>query len=716
MKQVLIRGGQVAVEEAPRPLVRPKSALVRISHSLISSGTESTLVSDGGTASYLVKKAQDPLNVQKLKRKLATVGVRGVIEAVRDKLASATAPGYSAAGVIVECGKGLYGFEPGDRVACAGIGHACHAEYNVTPQQLLTPIPGNVSLEEGAFTALGAIGLHGVRRAEPSLGETFVVMGLGLVGQIAAQILRAAGCRVIGSDPIAARRDLALALGANEVCAPDVLPAIAMELSAGYGVDGVLICAGSRSNDPANTAIALCRPRGRVVVIGDVGMDLERSALYAKEVEFRLSCSYGPGRYEPAYEEEGVDYPIGYVRWTEGRNMGEFLRLVAEGKVRVAPLAGKPTPVARAKEAYAALADSENGAIAALLDYGMDAAVSVSPTVLMLKSKSAPRGSVGVGVIGAGQIARTQHLPNLARLPGCHVAAVADLQGHAAHDAAARFGARMCTTDYHEVLADASVDAVLIATHHNTHAAIALEALRAGKHVFVEKPLALTVGDAQAVSDAAAATGRLLTVGFNRRFSRYAQAAKAALAAMPGPKMVVYRCNAGPLAVNHWAADPRIGGGRILGECVHFFDFVCWVIGHDIVSVHADGMRSSGPSITDDENLSATLRFTDGSVAAIVYCGAGHDGIPKERIEIFGGNAGLVIDDFRGIELAGLPGKSMKPGTADKGMAGLLKNFIQSILGEAELGVTAADGLRATRIACQALASARRGGETEAQP
>lgn len=716
MKQVLVRGGQVTVEEVPRPQVCAKSALVRISHSLISSGTESALVSEGGAASYLVKKAQDPLNVRKLKRKLATVGVRGAIEAVRDKLATATAPGYSAAGVIVACGEGLYGFEPGDRVACAGIGHACHAEYNVTPQQLLTPIPENVSFEDAAFTALGAVALHGVRRAEPTLGETFVVMGLGLVGQIAAQILRAAGCRVIGADLIAARRSLALELGANEACPPEALAAIAPEMSAGYGVDGVLICAGSRSSDIANTAISLCRPRGRVVVVGDVGMNLDRPALYANEVEFRLSCSYGPGRYDPAYEEAGVDYPIGHVRWTEGRNMAEFLRLVAEGKVRVTPLAGKAVPVECAQNAYAALADPEKGAIAALLDYGMDVAAPLLPSLLTLKAKAAPRGSIGVGVIGAGQIARAQHLPNLVRLPGCHVAAVADLQGHAAQDAATRVGARLCTTDYRELLASDAVDAVLIATQHNTHAQIALDALRAGKHVFVEKPLALMVEDAQAVCDAVAQTGRLLTVGFNRRFSRHAQAAKAALAAMPGSKMVVYRCNAGPLPKNHWAADPAIGGGRILGECVHFFDFVCWLIGSDVSSVHADGLRSSNTSVKDDENLSVSLRFADGSVATVIYCGTGHEGIPKERIEVFGGNAGLVIDDFRGIEFAGLPGKNVKPGAADKGMAGLLKNFIQAIRGEAKLGVTAADGLRATRIACQALESARRGREVEAQP
>ncbi|HNR32058.1 MAG TPA: bi-domain-containing oxidoreductase [Candidatus Hydrogenedentes bacterium] len=706
MKQVLLRGGQVLVEDVPRPCAGPKTALVRLSRSLISTGTEAAAVSEGGTAAYLLRKARDPLNIEKLKRKLATVGVRSAFEAVRDKLGAATAPGYSAAGVVTACGADLHGYAVGDRVACAGVGHASHAEYVVVPQYLLTPIPDGVAFEEAAFVALGAVALHGVRRAEAALGETFVVMGLGLVGLLAVQLLRAAGCHVLGSDPIAARRDLARELGADAACAPEELDAAAREASAGHGVDGVLVCAASRESALANVAIDLCRPRGRVVVVGDVGMDLKREGLYAKEVEFRLSRSYGPGRYDPQYEESGVDYPIGYVRWTEGRNMSAFLRMLAEGRVRVRPLISLVQPVDLAAEAYAALRDRPAEVIAALIDHGAAPDMAApAATRLELKAAQPVSGSVGVAVIGAGSMARANHLPNLAKIPGCGVESVIDLQGHVAKETAQRFGARSCGTDYREALADPAVQAVLVATRHDTHAAMAIEALRAGKHVFVEKPLALTVADAEAVRDAVAETGLLLTVGFNRRFSRFAQEAKAALRGMPGPKTVLYRCNAGPLPPGHWALDPVQGGGRILGEAVHFFDFVCWLVDGDPASVRAESLR--GGAGAGEDNLSVLLRFPDGSVATVVYCGVGSEGLPKERIEIYGAGAGIIIDDFRDITCAGAPGRSVKPGRADKGMYGLLENFIRAVRGEAALEVTASDGLRATRIAHEALADAR---------
>ncbi|MCC6143483.1 MAG: bi-domain-containing oxidoreductase [Candidatus Hydrogenedentes bacterium] len=710
MKQVLLRGGKVQVEDVPAPACAPGMALVRVSHSLISSGTESAAVSGGGAASFLLKKARDPLNVEKLKRKIASVGVKSAMDLVRSKLMEFQPSGYSCAGVIVEVGEGVPGFRVGDRVACAGGGYANHAEYNTIPHQLLTPSPDGVPFEEAAFVALGAIAMQGVRQVMPSFGETYVVLGLGLVGQLTLQIARAAGCRVIGCDPVESKRALAQELGAEAVCDPGALDQVVAEWTGGYGADAVIICAGSKSSTVTNQALDLCRQKGRVSVVGAVGLELQREPLYMKELDFRLSCSYGPGRYHGEYEEKGLDYPIGYVRWTEGRNMSEFLRMIAEGKVKVYPLISRVVPVEKAQEAYAALLDPDQQLISSLLSYGdVTEAPQSTPHVLRLRNEAPASGSIGVAVIGAGGFANAFHLPNLQKISGCHVQAVVARRGSSAKQAGDKFGAKYCTTDFEQVLDDPEVHAVVIATRHNLHKDMAIAAAEAGKHIFVEKPLALTVPDCEEICAAVEKAGVLLSVGFNRRFSPYAQAAKDALRKVDGPKMIVYRCNAGVLPPGHWTQDPEVGGGRIIGEGVHFFDLCCWFLDADPVSVRADRIDTASREIIAEDNLSVLLRYPDGSLATVVYCCLGHPGIPKERIELFGGHGGAVLDDFRGVTFAGWPGKAMKPGKEDKGQYGLLENFIQAVRGEAQLDVTAAHGLRATRIAREALADARGG-------
>lgn len=717
MKQVLVRGGNVTVEEVPAPGLKPGQALVRVYRSLISSGTESGFVSDGGMASYVMKKARDPLNVEKVKRKLAAVGVRGTLDVIRNKLFDYQSPGYSSAGVIVECGPDIYGFRTGDRVACAGVGHASHAEYNAVPQQLLTPMPDGIGFDEAAYVALGAIALQGVRQTQPTLGETVVVIGLGLVGQLTMQLLRAAGCHTIGSDPIASKRALADSLGADATCAPGELAAVVDEWTAGYGADAVVICAASKDSALANDALDLCRHKGRVTVVGAVGMQLAREPLYTKELDFRLSCSYGPGRYNRAYEEQGCDYPIGYVRWTEGRNMAEFLRLVAEGKVRVAPLISLVKPVEQAPDAYAAVLDKQQDLISALLAYGEpDAAAAIPARRQPVRAARAVAGQVRVGVIGAGGFANAFHLPNLVKMPQAHLAAVAALSGQKAKAAADRFGAAYCTTDYRDLLADKDIDAVVIATRHNLHPAIAMEAARAGKHVFVEKPLAITVAECEQVCDAVESAGVLLSVGFNRRFSKFAIAARDALAKWHGPKMLLYRCNAGPLPPGHWTVDPVEGGGRIVGEGVHFFDLCCWLIGQDPVEVRADRLDAGGNAGgATDNNMSILLRFPDGSLATVVYCSVGHTGVAKEHIEGFGGGNALVIDDFRAIKFAGAGGKDIRQSQEHKGQYELLENWVRAIRGETALSVTARDGLRATWIAQEAIRKAQNPGAAAAR-
>lgn len=710
MKQVLVKGGSVTVEEVPAPSVEPGTAVVRVAASLISSGTESGFLSEGGTTGYLLKKAGDPLNIEKVKRKLATVGVKGTLELVRNKLLEFQAPGYSTAGVIVELGPDTPLFRVGDRVACSGVGYACHAEYNVVPHQLLTPIPENVSYDEAAFVSLGAIAVQGVRRAQPAFGETFVVSGLGLVGQLVAQILRAAGCHVIGCDPVASRRALAETLGAEVVCAPEDLEQIVAERTAGYGADGVIVCAASKNSTVANQALELCRRKGRVVVVGAVGMHLERGALYANELDFMLSCSYGPGRYDRQYEERGLDYPIGYVRWTQGRNMAEFLRMVDAERVRVKALISVAEPVERAEQAYAAVM-SGGDTIAALIRYGEvsgEAAPAPPPRVFALQGKPKAGGVTGVAVIGTGAIATGFHLPNLARIPGCRLVAVANRSGQKAKQWGGRFGAAYCTTDYRDILKDAAVDAVIIATRHNLHKEMALAAIAAGKHVLVEKPLALTVADCDEICDAAEKQGVLLAVGFNRRFAPLAVVAKEALGKIADAKTLVYRCNAGPLPADHWALDPVEGGGRIRGEAVHFFDFARWMLDDDPVHIQAQRMDTDQAAYAND-SLTVLLRFARGSLATIVYTGAGSGAMDKERIEVFGGGASLVLDDFRTLSCYGLPARNLKARHVNKGLGELLAHFIAAVKGRETLSVTGLDGRWATYIAEEAIRSA--GGE-----
>lgn len=707
MKQVLVKGGTVSVEETPPPSAGTGMALVRVSHSLISSGTESGFVDAHGVAGYALKKARDPLNIEKVRRKLASAGIRGTLDIVRNKLFEFQAPGYSSAGVIVACGPDVPGFRVGDRVACAGVGYASHAEYNAVPHALLTPLPESVSYEEAAFVALGAIALHGVRQASLTLGETVVVSGLGLVGQLAVQLARAAGARVIGCDPVPEKQQLALSLGAEAVCDPASLGDLVEDRTAGVGADAVLLCAASRGSEVTAQALDICRQRGRVVVIGAVGMQLPREPMYMKEIDFRLSCSYGPGRYQPDYEEHGVDYPLAYVRWTEGRNMAEFLRLVGAGLVRAKPLISETHPVESAGVAYAAVTSGKPDFVAALLDYTGGQPLDTRPPArgMALARKGAARSGVGVAVIGAGGFATGVHLPNLARLSGCRLEAVCARTGPKAKQAAERFGARYCTTDYNEILSDDKVDAVIVATRHNVHAEITLAALRAGKHVFVEKPLALTVEDAEAICALAAETGKLVSVGFNRRCSRYAEAARDALRTAAGPASIHYRCNAGPLPVTHWTRDPLEGGGRILGEAVHFFDLCRWLSGGNPARISAEQLVLPGAEHSDD-NLAVSLAMDNGALANVLYLTNGHTGLGKERIEITSGGGALVIDDWKSIRFHGLKGKDASSSTEDKGQAALLDNFLRAVRGEAELLVTAEDGLWATRIAVDALARA----------
>jgi predicted dehydrogenase len=543
--------------------------------------------------------------------------------------------------------------------------------------------------------------LQGVRRAEVTLGETIVVIGLGLIGQITAQLLDAAGCRVIGSDPVEARRTLASQLSGAQTIDPTLgdAPAQIQALTQGIGADKVILCAATASSMPTNEAFSMCRERGRVVMVGAMGMDLERSDFYNRELDFVISRSAGPGRYDSAYEKQGVDYPFGYVRWTEQRNMSAFLQLLADGKIDVDSLLTAEFSIEEADRAYEAV---QSGALAVTLTYGdAEEPESLTPPSYVLRRSTKPhKGKIGIALVGAGSFARSMHLPNLQASSYFHVQVVVSGSASAAQ-AADKADSAMATTDFSAALADSGVDAVLITTRHDQHAAQAIEAAQTGKHIFVEKPMAMTVKDCEDMIRAAADHNVLLTVGFNRRVAPTAQKLKLALTSIVGPKTILFRVNAGMIPSTHWLNDPQEGGGRLLGEGVHFIDFVCGMLDSEPTTVSAQGSL-------DGQDFAITMGFSDQSLGMVSYTSQGSMSFPKERVEVFAGKGVAVLEDFRSLTFTGMRGRSIK-GRQDKGHRALLENFGAAVRGEADLAITGQDGLRATRIAEAAMESIRTG-------
>jgi predicted dehydrogenase/threonine dehydrogenase-like Zn-dependent dehydrogenase len=699
MKQVFFDGkGKLLVADVPAPTPPGNGALVRIYASLISSGTEMASAAGGGS---LIRKAlEQPQLVRRAVEMALRDGLRFTARQVREVSETWLPAGYSAAGMVVEPGYEPGGLQVGDLVACAGTGYANHAEYDAVPLNLIARVPGGVTCRQAAFATIGAIALQGVRRAEVSLGETVVVVGLGLIGQITAQLLDAAGCQVIGSDPVAERRELAARLAGAHTIDPALGDAAqqVMALTGGTGADKAILCAATSNSAPTNEAFKMCRERGRVVMVGAMGMELERGEFYRRELDFVISRSAGPGRYDPDYEERGIDYPLGLVRWTEQRNMEAFLNLVAQGKLDVDSLVSAVFPIEEAAAAYEAV---RQGALGVVLEYGTPSEeAETAPLRSLVRVAPVRRGRSGIALVGAGSFARAVHLPNLKASPHLELAAVVSGSASAAQ-VASRYKTHLTTTDLDEALADERVDAVLISTRHHLHARQAVAAARSGKHVFVEKPLALTVADCRAVLEAAQEAGILLTVGFNRRMAPTAQALASALDGLSGPKVIAFRVNAGRIPAAHWLNDPAQGGGRLLGEGVHFIDFICGLLGSEPVTVSSQGSA-------DRQDFAVTMRFADDSLGVVTYTAQGDPAFPKERVEVFAGGGVAVLEDFKSLRLTGPRGQQVTGGQ-DKGHRALLDNFGAAIRGQAELAVTGEDGLRATHVALAALDSIRTG-------
>jgi predicted dehydrogenase/threonine dehydrogenase-like Zn-dependent dehydrogenase len=656
MKQLLqnLRSGETSIVEVPIPQVRPGFALVRTAASLVSAGTERTLV-EFASKSLVGKARSRPDLVRQVLDKARREGLLTTIESAFNRLEQPTPLGYSSAGTVVAVGEGLKGFQVGDRVACAGGGYAVHAEYEIVPQNLLAHLPGEVDFESGAFATLGAIALHGFRLGKPQVGERVAVIGLGLLGLLSVGIARAAGCSVFGVDFDPGRVALACQLGAQAVVRQHAEEA-ARAVSRGSGFDLVLICADSASSDPVALAGEIARDRARVVAIGAVGMQIPRKVYYEKELDFRVSRSYGPGRYDPSYEEGGKDYPIGFARWTEGRNLEAVADLIADRRLDVHPLITHRFPIEQAPGAYQ-LITGKTGApyLGVLLTYPQsdgDQTLDAGRRVdLRPRAPAAPMDKApGVGVLGAGNYASAVFLPAIQRTGEARLVGISSGSGLTARQAAARFGFAYAATGEDQVLTDPDVDLVVILTRHNLHAQQILAALSAGKHVYCEKPLATTPDDLGKIAAVLSQDPRaLLTVGFNRRFAPLAVQMKEFVSAGREPFAAHYRVNAGYLPLTHWTQDPEAGGGRIVGEACHFIDFLTWLAGASPAAVTAQALPDRGRYREDNAVLNFT--FPDGSLGTVTYLANGDKSFPKERLEVFCGGRVAVLDDFRSLEL-----------------------------------------------------------------
>jgi predicted dehydrogenase len=711
MKQVLqnLRTGAIDVAEVPAPYAGPGELLIRTTHSLISAGTERMLV-DFGRAGWLAKARQQPDKVRQVLDKARTDGFLATLGAVQSKLDRPMALGYSNVGVVVEVGPGVGGFAVGDRVVSNGK----HAQYVSVPRNLCAHVPEAVADECAAFAVIASVGLQGIRLAGPTLGESVAVTGLGLIGLLTVQLLRAQGCRVLGIDHDPARLAIARQFGAATVDlsrGEDPLSAAA-SFSRGRGIDAVLIAAATTSNEPVSQAARMCRQRGRIVLVGVTGLELSRADFYEKELSFQVSCSYGPGRYDPSYEEGGRDYPIGFVRWTEQRNFEAVLDLMARGNFDVTPLITHRYSISDAAQAYALIAMREP-AVGIVLQYppGDDAGVRASERTLSLSSAhdAVPRRSgsaARIGVIGCGNHATHVLLPAL-QAAGGELVAVASRSGATAAHAARRFGAEMTTTDAAAVLERHDIDAIVVATRHDSHADYVRRALAAGKGVFVEKPLALRSGELDevlAAYDRALAQDPTLAVmvGFNRRFSPHAVKARELLAGIAEPKCLVVTVNAGAVPANHWTQDPEVGGGRLVGEGCHFVDLMRFLVGAPITSyeVTSVGQPVNG---TAGDNFTLTLSFQDGSMGTLHYFANGHRRFAKEQVQVFGANRVLEIDNFRTMRGFGWPrfGK-MDLWRQDKGQRACVDAFVRCIRAGRASPVPFAESIEVSRVCIEA--------------
>ncbi len=702
MKQVLqnIKNGQTEVASVPVPSKTANRVLIKTRKSLISAGTERMLV-DFGRSGWVAKARQQPDKVKMVLEKVKTDGLMATVDAVSSKLDQPLPLGYSNVGVVSEVGEDVSGLSHGDRVVSNGH----HAEVVAVPQNLIARIPDAVSDEHAAFTVLAAIGLQGIRLAEPTLGEYVVVTGLGLIGLLTVQMLKSNGCRVLGIDLDASRLALARSFGAETVDlgkGEDVVAA-ANRFTQGRGVDAVLITASTSSSEPVSQAATICRKRGRIVLVGVTGLELSRDDFFEKELSFQVSCSYGPGRYDKSYEEDGRDYPYGFVRWTEQRNFEAVLDLMAEGRLDIDPLITHRFSIDDAEGAYQTLID-DNTSLGILLDYGDGGDLEISADDRSVRTDAgaqASEGSARIAVIGSGNYSGRVLIPALQKL-GAHIETLVSSGGVSAAHHARKVGAGNVSTNPSTVFDDPGVDLVVVATRHDSHSELVAHGLQSGKSVFVEKPLCLTLEELSAIETAYQDSRGLLMIGFNRRFAPLVVQARDLLQKVDGPKTMSITVNAGAIPADHWTRDPAVGGGRIVGEGCHFIDLLrffagCPIADHQTVAIH--------PSETSDaaaETAIINLKFADGSLGTVQYITNGHRSFPKERVEIFCAGRVLRIDNYRRLESWGWPGFRRKSlWKQDKGQTDCLRDTLRAVETGAPSPIAAEEIFEVSRVSIE---------------
>lgn len=717
MKQIIqnYKTGELRVVEVPQPALRPHGVLVRNHYSLISVGTEGSSVKLAQR--NLLGKAQERPD---LARKVINVAKRdGILTAYRAAMRSLDTPlplGYSSAGTVIGVGSEVADIKVGDRVACGGAGYANHAEVVYVPRNLCIKLPDEVDLRSAAFVTVGAVAMQSVRIADVRLGETVAVIGLGLVGLLTLQVLKSAGCCVIGIDIDPQKVELAKQIGANDAVArqdPNLIGRV-NQLTGGVGVDAVIITASTKSNDPVVLGGEIARYRGRVIVVGRIDMNVPRDTYLYKELQFLTSLSYGPGRHDPRYEEKSIDYPIGYVRWTENRNMQAFAELLRSGDVRVEPLITHEFPIDEAAQAYDMItgkAPTDKKWIGVLLKYDPERKIDVPRISLRDETTYTPAsGKVNIGVIGAGSFARNVLMPILSKAPNVELGAIATATGFSARTMGEKYGFAYCAESAEEIIRDSGIDAVMILTRHDTHGPLVAEALEAGKAVYVEKPLAVNPGHLEQVIAAWKATqsqGRVM-VGFNRRFAPLALRLKGFFDGRSQPMVMTYRVNAGFQPRDHWIHDPLEGGGRIVGEGCHFVDFMQFLTGARPVSVWSQSVGGTArQDIINEDNVMVHVTFDDGSIGTLIYASSGDKSFSKERVEVFCDNAVGVLEDFRSLQLVrGGRTKKVSGGiNQDKGHKAEVQQFITAVAEGKPFPVRFEDYVLTTRVTFGALAS-----------
>lgn len=670
MKQIIqdLKSGKTILEELPSPQVQTGQVLIRTHRSLVSLGTERMLV-EFGKANYLEKARQQPEKVKQVLDKIQSDGLKPTLDAVFRKLGTPLPLGYCNAGEVIAVGKGVTSFNIGDRV----VSNGSHAEVVAVPKNLVAKIPDNVSYDEACFTVIGAIALQGIRLLKPTFGETIVVTGLGLIGLIAAQLLKANGCEVIGLDYDANKVALAKQWGVEAIQVGGSTSPVKLiqSITENAGADGVLITASTKSNDVISQAAQMSRKRGRIVLVGVIGLNIQRSDFYEKELSFQVSCSYGPGRYDDNYEQKGMDYPLPFVRWTENRNFQAILKAISNQQLKVTPLITESVDLEQYQQIYDAIDSSTS--IASLLKYHSNGAALQKTVAVSPRKIEAKKGVIGI--IGAGNFTQATVLPTLKKLQA-DVKYIVSARGLSGTTLAKKYGISYSATDYKEVLADESVDAVILTTQHHLHATQVQEVLAAGKHVFVEKPLAIHPEELDQIKAVYQKHNQSLTVGFNRRFSPFIQQAKKHLGADNSPINIVTTMNAGHIPANHWTQDRDIGGGRILGEACHLIDLITYLTGSLVESVV---MNALGPSIDEGtDNASILLRYQNGSQGVINYFANGHKAYSKERVEIYSQGRTMIIDNFRKSSYFGFKQKGLKKGQ-DKGHYTQFERFLRHL-------------------------------------